>query len=374
MSSSLKLFSVAGIAIRMHITFPLILVWAAIQFGLVAAAGAAGALFGVIVVLALFVIVILHELGHSLAAMRFGVSVREITLLPIGGVAQLEEIPEDPTQELIVAIAGPAVNFLLAIIAAPVFLIGAAELLNPTTILTELDAITFSAVFTYVFIYNLFLGVFNLLPAFPMDGGRILRALLATRIRYTQATSIAATVGRITALGLGLLGFTGGGLFLIFIAFFVYIGAGHEERLAELRSVLRGVQVGQVYSRDVSHLAPDDSLQEAIRASLTSLQATFPICRDGQLVGIVTYPLLMQALDKHPRETPLQDIMLDQPPHVSPEDDLYDVQRQLDNGSTRLDAMPVMQGDEFLGLLTLRDISEAFRLRSVDPTLLAQSV
>ncbi|MFP4323311.1 MAG: site-2 protease family protein [Anaerolineales bacterium] len=374
MSSSLKLFSILGIDIRMHITFPLILVWAAIQFGLIAAAGPAGALFGVIVVLGLFVIVTLHELGHSVAARRFGVGVREITLLPIGGVAQLEEIPERPREEFIVAIAGPAVNAVIAILFLPVFALGLLDLMDPVVLLQDLEAVTVSGVFTYLFIYNIFLGLFNLLPAFPMDGGRVLRALLATQLRYTQATSIAATVGRVTALFLGLWGFVGGGLFLIFIAFFVYIGAGHEERLAQLRAMLRGVQVDQVYSRNVRHLSPDNTLREAVEATLSGFQATFPVIDNGEFLGLVNYSTLLQGLDTHSRETPLREIMLTDPPQVAPGDDLYDVQRQLDNAANQLDAVPVLRGATFVGMLTLRDISEAFRLRNVDPTLLAQSV
>ncbi|NJL94300.1 MAG: CBS domain-containing protein [Anaerolineae bacterium] len=226
-----------------------------------------------------------------------------------------------------------------------------------------------------MFIYNVFLGLFNLLPAFPMDGGRVLRALLATAMPYTRATSIAAAIGRVTALFLGLVGFSGGGLFLIFIAFFVYIGAGHEERLTQLRAVLRGMRVEHAYSRNVAHFSPETTLREAVAAVLSGLQSTFPVCENERLVGLVTYPVLLKALDKNNPEDRLRKFMLTDIPRLQPTDDLFEAQQRMDSGASQpMDALPVVLGPNFLGLLTRRDISEVFRLRTVEPTLLIRNV
>lgn len=368
MNSSLRILSVRGIAIRIHITFPLILIWAAIQFGILADGGWLGALFGIIVVSLLFVIVTLHELGHSFAALNYGVPVKEIVLLPIGGVAQLQRIPENPIQELVIAIAGPAVNFVLAIVLGVVAVAFSIPVTNFLAELQDLQSITFASIFSSIFIYNLFLGIFNLLPAFPMDGGRMLRALLATRIPYLRATSIAVVIGRGLAWLMGLYGFLGGGFFLILIAFFIYIGAGQEEAQVKARTILRGFTVGQAYSREVNTLHPQDTLQDAVDLTLRTFQASFPICDGQELVGLLTYPRLVEALNQFGTETPVSEVMLHEITSVSPDEELFDVQQRFQKAQT--DALPVVDNGRFVGLITARDISEAYRLLSVEPDLL----
>lgn len=369
MGTAFKLFTVSGIAIRMHITFPLILIWAAIQFGYLAGTGWVGAWFGVIVVTLLFVIVTLHELGHSYAALFYGVPVKQIVLLPIGGVAQLKEIPENPVKEFVIAIAGPAVNFGLAIVLGLIAWAFNISILNPIDVLEGLERITFTQIFTYVFIYNIFLAIFNLLPAFPMDGGRVLRALLATRLEYSRATSISASVGRGMAWLLGLWGFLGGGFFLIIIAFFIYIGASQEEAQVKTRSLLRGYTVADAYSRQARTLPPENTLGDAIQLTLTSLQACFPICDGERLVGMLTYPRLVESLNKYGVNTPIADVMLTDVEAVAPNDDLFAVQAKLQG--SQLDTLPVMDNGRFLGIITNRDINEIYRLLSIDPDIIA---
>ena len=216
MENSFPLFRVRGIGIRVHVTFPLILIWGAIQFGWLQAGGLSGAVFGVIVFLLLFGIVILHELGHSFAAQYYGVPVRQIVLLPIGGVAQLERMPEAPGQEFVIAIAGPLVNFVLALI---LYVAGLAighsfGSLSLGAMFDNMSRYSLAALYNYIFVTNLFLGIFNLIPAFPMDGGRVLRALLATQMNYVTATRIAVVIGQNLALLFGLWGFLGGGFFI----------------------------------------------------------------------------------------------------------------------------------------------------------------
>jgi Zn-dependent protease/CBS domain-containing protein len=369
MGTAFKLFTVSGIAIRMHVTFPLILIWAAIQFGYLADAGWIGALFGVIVVLLLFVIVTLHELGHSYAALFYGVPVKQIVLLPIGGVAQLKSIPENPVKEFVIAIAGPAVNFALAVILWLIAWAFNITIMNPVDVLEGLERITFTHIFTYVFIYNIFLAVFNLLPAFPMDGGRVLRALLATRLEYSRATSISASVGRAMAWLFGLYGFLGGGFFLIIIAFFIYIGASQEEAQVKTRSLLRGLTVNDAYSRQVRALPAHSTLADAIQLTLTSLQASFPICEGERLVGILTYPKLVEALNGRNANTPVSEVMIRDVEAVAPGDDLFEVQVKLQG--SQLDTLPVMENGRFRGIITNRDINEVYRLLSIDPDILA---
>lgn len=367
MDSALRLFSIRGIAIRVHITFPLILIWAAIQFGFLSGAGWTGALFGVIVILLLFVIVTLHELGHSVAAQHYNVPVKQIVLLPIGGVAQLDHIPETPWQEFVIAIAGPAVNFVLAILLGALLLIPGVGFVGVDD-LTDVGDITLPLIFSYIFAYNLFLGVFNLVPAFPMDGGRVLRAVLASRMDYLTATRWAVRVGQALAWVFGLYGFTSGNFFLILIAFFIYMGAGQEGQMVQLRTLLRGVTVEQAYSRQANTLRPGDTIHQAVLLTLRTMQSSFPVMQMGRLVGMLPYHRLVEALDNQGPATQVSEIMVRDVEPARPQDELFDIQQRLQ--TSRLDALPVIDGEEFLGLITTRDISELYRLLTVDPDLL----
>src|ERR1700680_2810658 len=212
MSWSLPIFRVAGIQLRIHVTFLLLIGWLA--FGYYAEGGSAAAAGRVFFILLLFVCVILHEFGHAFAAKAFGINTPDITLLPIGGVARLERMPEEPKQELIIAVAGPAVNVIIALALA--FTIDWRAVIEPRVAESQNMAVQLLAM-------NVWLVLFNLLPAFPMDGGRILRALLATRMPYARATQIAASIGQGCAFVFGFLGLMGGNYMLIFIALFVYI-------------------------------------------------------------------------------------------------------------------------------------------------------
>lgn len=368
MGSSFKLLTVWGIDIKVHVTFPLILIWAAIQFGYLAGNGVAGGVFGVIVVTLLFVIVTLHELGHSYAALHYGVPVEQIVLLPLGGVAQLKNIPENPWQEFVIAIAGPAVNFAIAVVLYLITIVFNIQISSLDALLNDFTRVTFNAVFSYLFVYNLFLGVFNLIPAFPMDGGRILRAFLASRLDYARATAVSATIGRAIALLFGLYGFLGGGFSLILIAFFVYIGAGQERDAVATRSVLRGLTVDQAFSRQTQQLRPDDTIQTAVNLTLSSYQANFPVCNGDQLVGLLTYPRLLQTLHEGGTETAVSAVMLTDMPTVSPQTDLTDAQQLFRD--SQLAALPVVENGRFLGLLTSSDIGEIYSLVSAAPNLL----
>ena len=371
MGNSIQLFRVKGIDIRVHITFPLILIWAAIQFGWLNGLGMQGALFGIIVTLMLFAIVVLHELGHSLAALNYDVPVKQIVLLPIGGVAQLARMPEKPIQEFVIAIAGPLVNVGLAVILA-IFAPLAGFTFSLGSIsdsLGDLARASMSSIFAYVFISNLFLAVFNMLPAFPMDGGRVLRALLATRMSYPRATAIAVSIGQTLAFVLGLYGFLGGGFFMVLIAIFIYIGAGQEGQLVQLRSVLGSINVEQAYSRQAKTLEPDSTLKDAVDLTLNSFQADFPICDGTNLIGIVTHSKLIQALNAYPPETSVREVMVEDIPAVRPEDGLIEVQKRF--SELGVDALPVVDQGRFLGIITSKDLNEVFQMLSRKPDILS---
>ena len=234
MGSSFRLFAIRGIDVKLHITFPLILLWAAFQFGLTDG-NLTGALFGVVAVSLLFVLVTLHELGHSFAAQYFGYPTKQIILSPLGGLAQLSDIPEKPIQEFIVAIAGPAVNIAIGIV---MLVIGVSAGLPLTNyVFGGLAGFGLEALFGYVFFYNIVLALFNLMPAFPLDGGRIFRSLLAMKFDYVRATTIAVTVGRALAVLLGIYGLLNGGIenYWIFAAPFISVKTGQ---------MLRGANIG----------------------------------------------------------------------------------------------------------------------------------
>jgi Zn-dependent protease len=223
MRSSLKVASIFGIEVRIHLTFLLFLVW--IWFSYYQVAGFAGAVQGVLFILALFACVLLHEFGHAFAARGFGIETPDITLLPIGGVARLSRIPDKPWQELVVAIAGPLVNVVIA--GVLIFVIHTSATLEQLEYL-ENPRVELLAKLASV---NVMLVLFNLIPAFPMDGGRVLRALLAMAMPYARATQIAAWIGQGLAVVFGIFGIFGNPL-LIFIAFFIFVGAQQEVAMA----------------------------------------------------------------------------------------------------------------------------------------------
>ena len=371
MGGSIPLFRISGIMLRMHITFPLILIWGAIQFGWLNGQGLPGAIFGVVVFLLLFVIVVLHELGHSYAAKYYGVAVKEIVLLPIGGVAQLARIPEEPVQEFVIAIAGPLVNFVLAIV---MLVLGLAlgqgfDWISLAVLREGMGTLNLLSIANYVFISNLFLAIFNLIPAFPMDGGRVLRALLATSLDYVTATRIAAAVGQALALLFGLWGFLGGGFFIILLAIFVYMGASQESQVVQIRHTLGNLKVAQAYSHGARTLPPTATLQDAVALILSSFQADFPVCEEGRLIGMLTQARLLEQLNLRGPATPVGEVMVTDVTPASPGDEVFVVQQRM--VESNIDALPVVEGGQFLGLITSRDISELYRLVSTQPDLVA---
>src|SRR5213595_1227986 len=298
MSWSLPIFRIYGIQLRIHVTFLLLIGWLA--FGYYAQGGSAIAFWRVIFVLLLFVCVVLHEFGHAIAAKSYGINTPDITLLPIGGVARMECMPEEPRQELIIALAGPLVNVVIALTLFAVVCwrgLAAQAAMGGPDLLAQLLVI------------NVVLVLFNLLPAFPMDGGRVLRGLLATRLSYARATQIAASIGQGCAFVFGFIGLFSNP-FLLFIALFVYIGASQEAALAQMRDVSRRFPVSSAMVREFRSLPESATLEEAVDALLATSQHDFPVLDEaGKVAGILTRHDLIAALRKNDPMIRVGDVM-----------------------------------------------------------------
>jgi Zn-dependent protease/CBS domain-containing protein len=355
MSWSLPIFRVAGIQLRIHITFLLLIAWLA--FGYYAQGGSAVAASRVIFVLLLFLCVVLHEFGHAFAAKAFGINTPDITLLPIGGVARLERMPEEPVQELIIAVAGPLVNVVIAL---GLFVAGGFQaLLNPSNI-------EGGGLVAQLLTINIMLILFNLLPAFPMDGGRVLRALLATRLSYARATQVAANVGQGFAFVFGFIGLLWNP-FLLFIALFVYIGASQEAALAQMKEVSRRFPVSSAMVREFRTLSADASLQEAVDALLATSQHDFPVVDDsGNVAGLLTRQDLIGALRKNDPALRVGDVMRRDIPTVTTGTRFEDAFRIMQE--CNCPAVPVLDRmKRLVGLLTPENVTELMMVQSAMP-------
>jgi Zn-dependent protease/predicted transcriptional regulator len=353
MGTSWRIGRLAGIDVYVHPTFLLLLAWVGLEHYL-AHGNWAEALYGLAFILALFGIVVLHELGHALMARRYGIRTRDITLLPIGGIARLERIPEDPRQELAVAIAGPAVNVVMA---SGIFLgLALGQGLAPMA-----DALRIGGgLLQQLFWVNVWLVLFNMVPAFPMDGGRVLRALLAMRLDYVQATQIAASVGQVIALVFGILGLRYN-VFLIFIALFVWLAGTQEAGLVQMRSALGSIPVMRAMITDFRALHPDDPLGRAVGYVLAGFQQDFPVVEDGRPVGVLTRNDLAAALGRHGPETLVGDVMQRDFATTDPREMLQTAFARLQDGHCR--TLPVVAEGRLQGLLTADNLAEVLMIQ-----------
>ena len=368
MNKSMRLFTVKGIDIRVHFTFPFILIWAALQFGQIYG-GISGMVFGVVAITLLFILVTLHELGHSYAARRYGIPVKQIVLSPIGGVAQLQRMPDKPSQELVIAIAGPAVNVAMALVLGALALLSGVSPTNLIGGISGAEGATLAALLSYIFVSNLFLAIFNLIPAFPMDGGRVFRALLAMRMNYASATRIAANVGRGVAVLMGLYGLFNGGIFMIFIALFIFTAAGREADYAQVKDSLGGYTVQQTYSPTAYRLSPSSTLQQAQNMSAYTGQREFAIVDGGQLVGYLNAQQLRSAMAAYPAYEPVRTFMSRNVSPVTPTTDLFETQQLMVQAQT--EALPVVNlANQYLGLVTRQHISEFFQMVQSSPPII----
>jgi stage IV sporulation protein FB len=360
--TSLTLFRVSGIEVKVHWSFALILIWGAVIYGARGQGMVAGALYGMLVIVLLFVCVTLHEFGHAIAARRYGIKVPTITLLPIGGVASLERSPDKPLHELWIALAGPLVNIVLVLVLAPLALVlnsGTTLGANPNGWLLRATEPGLGNLVAYLAAVNLLLALFNLLPAFPMDGGRVLRAVLALKLPYVRATRIAILVGRLVAIPLAIFGIIGGNILLLLIAFFIYVGGGAEREAVESRSVLSRVQVAEALPASAQRLYTSEPLQRAMELIMTSYQADYPVFDlSGRYVGVLTRARLVKALREQSPDVRLVEVMIpaDQVPTVGLSATLADVWERM--GQSGSHVVSVTEGSEYLGFFNSDDITE----------------
>jgi Zn-dependent protease/CBS domain-containing protein len=360
MSWSFPIGTVKGTVIRVHLTFFLLLLW--IGGSAYAIGGADAALASIVFILLLFGCVLLHEFGHVFAARRYGVQTPDITLLPIGGVARLERIPEKPSEELVVAMAGPAVN---VVIAAVLFLIlGGIPSVDATAVHSPGHGILERLAWV-----NVMLVLFNLIPAFPMDGGRMLRAFLAWRMGYVQATRIAAGVGQAVAFALGLLGLFGGNPLLVFIALFVYLGAAAESQAVQMRDIGRGIPVRDAMITRFESLPPSATVEDAVQLLIQTTQREFPVVDGaGTLRGILTRDAMIRALKEQGPATPVLEVMHRDIPLVGPRQCLSDAMQALHAGGNPAPAVGVTdQSGRLIGLVTPENVGEMVMVQQARP-------
>ncbi len=360
---SLSLGKIAGIGIYIHFTTFILLGWIAFSLGM-SSQSWQGAAEGVVLFCCIAAIIVMHELGHALAAKRYGIRTRDITLLPIGGVARLERMPEKPLQELVVALAGPAVNVVLAV---GLF---AALLLGPGVPGWDTVLRPGAHLLVYLFWVNVMLVLFNMLPAFPMDGGRVLRAVLAMITDYVEATRVAAWIGQAIAVLFAIVGLFGSFIgfanpMLLFIALFVWMGAEAEANMVRTKSILAGVPVERIMASHFLALDPRDTLEHAAELVSGGFQHDFPVVDSGQVVGMLSRKGLLEALTSVPHATTIEGVMRPTSESVHPLDTIETAFERFQKCGG--DALPVVEGEHLVGILTVDRIGEYLMLHERMP-------
>jgi Zn-dependent protease/CBS domain-containing protein len=358
MSWSITIARVAGSEIRIHLTFLLLLAW--IGIAQYSQGGARAAIDGIAFIIAIFTCVVLHELGHALAARRYGITTPDITLLPIGGLARLSRLPDKPSEEIVIALAGPAVNVVIAVVlivflGAQIDPLSMSEIENPSYgFLTRVAAV------------NIFLVLFNLIPAFPMDGGRVLRALLAFKLGRQRATELAARIGQALAFAFGFLGLIGGNAILVFIAIFVYLAAAGEAGQVGLMEAARRVPVRRAMIAAFESLGPQSTVDDAANALIRTTQREFPILDGaGKLRGFLTRDAMITALKATGPETPVIDVMVRDVPTVGQNQSLELVVKLMQE--KRSPMVGVTDADDRLvGYVSQENLAEMMMLDAAD--------
>ena len=352
---SYRVATIAGTEIKVHVTFVLFIAWVA--FSTYTLNGAPAALQVTVFFLALFVCIVLHEFGHILMARRFGVRTPDVILLPIGGVARLERMPDHPRQEFLIATAGPLVTLAIAVILyLSVTLAGDRPTLRDPILADESFLVRLMAV-------NVYLLLFNLIPAFPMDGGRMLRAVLASRVGMVRGTRIAATLGQMLAVVGGLYGITRPEPILALVAFFVFLGANAEAAAVETRAAGEGLKVQQMMVTNFRTIPIHATLSQAVDLLLSGEQREFPVVDNyGRTEGILTRDNLIRGLSQKGAGSTVAEAMTASVPTVTPTLSFQEAMDRL--RASRLPALPVVDGSgSLVGLLTLDNITDLLLVR-----------
>ena len=350
MSWSITIGRIAGREIRIHLTFLILLAW--IGFAEYLQGGSAAAIEGVAFIVAVFACVTLHELGHALAARRYGITTPDITLLPIGGLARLSRIPEKPSEEIFIALAGPAVNLVIA--AVLIVILGARPDLATLAQIEEANP----GFLVRLASVNIFLCVFNLIPAFPMDGGRVLRALLAFKLGRRRATEIAARIGQGLAFVFGFVGLMSGNALLVFIAIFIYLAATSESGDVGMRETARRVPVERAMVSVFERLGTQSTVDDAADALIRTTQREFPVVDGGgRLRGFLSRNAMIAALKATGPGTPVIDVMTRDVPTVKSGQSLELALRLMQE--KQASEIGVLDGDErFVGYVSRENLME----------------
>lgn len=355
MKWSLFLGKPLGIKLYIHWTFLILIGW--VVFSQYSNGGdLQAALWAVLFVLAVFACVTLHEFGHSIAARRFGVETRNITLLPIGGVASLERIPEKAREELIVAVAGPLVNVVIAMILALGLAISGASFFPESA--AQITPANFLSSLMWI---NVLLVLFNLIPAFPMDGGRMLRAGLAMRMDRVKATRWAVSIGQFFAIIMAFLGLFYNP-FLIIIGIFVYLGAQAELGAVESDNILKGYKVGDITMKHYTPLHPYDSLGKAVGILLDTQETHFVVLDEDKIVGTLSKDDIIRGLQALEMEAQIEQVMSGEPEIANPGTPLEIAFEHLREKKQAL--LPVVEKEKLVGVLDIENITEFMLIRS----------
>lgn len=355
MKWSLRVARVSGIDIKVHASFLLVVIYFAAMFG--EPHGPKGAAFGTLLVTLLFTCVVLHELGHSLVAQQVGVQVREIVLLPIGGLARLEREPSRPLHELLIAVAGPLVNVVIAFVLASVTLatLGPETLLDGRFFESMSGPPSARGLLAALLWTNVGLAVFNMIPALPMDGGRVFRAILAMLMTRSRATRVAATVGQLLAAGIAALGIFTSSVWLAIIGAFVFLGAGQERAMAAAHDALSGLTAGDACDPQAQSFAPGEELGSVIDTMLRSPQTDYAVMHGETLVGIVSRDELLERIADLGLGAFVSGIMRREIPVLDASMPLEKVRAHL--AGVRGHVAAVFGPHGFLGLLSLGDVA-----------------
>lgn len=358
MKANLNFGSISGIKIKVHWTFFFLIVWVA--FIEIKRGGTTqSVLYNIAFILVVFACVVLHELGHSLTAKRFGINTKKITLLPIGGIASLDRIPESPKQELLVTIAGPLVNVVIASLLY--FIIPFQEFTqqNFDEILESLNSLTLQNFLLYLFIVNVGLVVFNIIPAFPMDGGRILRALLAMKMDRVKATQIASSIGQFIAVIFLLVGLLYNP-FLIFIALFIFLGAYGENQMVQHLALLKGHKVKEAMLTNITTFNPESTMDDTTKVILSGTENNFVIVKNDKIQGLIYHKDIIE--NSKNKQAMVKNFMNTSFKTVDVNDDLKNTYRLIH--SEKKSFFPVVENGKLVGAIDATNLNEFILLQA----------
>lgn len=360
MNSSLKIGTFAGIRVQIHWTFWLLFLF--IGFLVFSQEGTfTDLIWHTLFIIVLFICVVLHEFGHALTAKKYGVKTRSITLLPIGGLASLMKIPENPKHELLVAAAGPAVNVVIAVILTFFVSVESYTGMDAEILQEELAMIDAQNFLFYILTVNIALVLFNLIPAFPMDGGRIFRAILSMKVGRIKATQIASSLGKFLALLFFLYGLFYG-IILSVIAVFIWFGAHSENIMIQQIELMRGYKIRDAMITEFTRLSPHDNLKSVVDKILATTEQDFLVTENGEIAGILFMADLSRAIKESGKEANVGKVMRTNIIYLDTEDDLSTAYQKLNRENRNF--FPVLENDEIAGVIDMNNINEFLTFRS----------